>query len=210
MSADKTCSVTSGDWISYYEAVAGTPPRDTLVTALDAWEAEFPDAADKHGVDLGCGEGRDTVEFLRRGWRVLAVDSEPAALAWLRGRDDLPATGALTTRLAAIEDTDWDKADVVNASFVLPFCPPPRFDGLWRRIVASLRPGGRFAGNLFGPDDTWAGPDLTIVTRGELDDRLAPFELDHFEEINRDGEDAKGLGKHWHLFSVVGRRRGDP
>lgn len=208
MPADDSSLDCSAGWASYYEAVSGTPPREILVAALDAWEAEFPNSEDKVGVDLACGEGRDTVEFLRRGWRVIAIDSETIALDLLRGRADLPTTGILETRLGPMEDATWDEVDIVNASFALPFCPPDRFPELWSRIVQSLRPGGRFSGNLFGPEDAWASPDLTIVDRDEVDRLLAPFDLEHFEEIDREGTDAKGLAKHWHLFNVVGRRRG--
>lgn len=194
-------------WRGYYEAVAGRPPRETLLTALDAWAREHPNAARKQGVDLGCGEGRDTVEFLRRGWDVLAVDADAGGIDWLKSRDDLPKTGRLATLCARMEDADWPAADIVNSSFALPFCAPDRFPDLWRRIVDSLPPGGRFAGQLFGPDDDWASPGLTILTRAAVDALLAPFTLDRFEEVNRPGKDAKGNTKHWHLFHIVARKR---
>ena len=194
-------------WRGYYQAVAGRPPRETLVTALDAWEREHPNAAPKQGVDLGCGEGRDTVEFLRRGWDVLAVDSDAGGLDWLTARDDLPKSGRLATLHARMEDADWPRVDVINSSFALPFCAPDRFPALWHRIVDTLPAGGRFAGQLFGPDDEWANPGLTILTRAETDALLAPFTLDHFEEVNRPGKDAMGNTKHWHLFHIVGRKR---
>ncbi|MGQ9869558.1 hypothetical protein [Leptodesmis sp.] len=40
-------------------------------------------------VDLGCGDGRDTVELLRRDWQVLAIDGEPQAIARLLERPDI-------------------------------------------------------------------------------------------------------------------------
>jgi 2-polyprenyl-3-methyl-5-hydroxy-6-metoxy-1,4-benzoquinol methylase len=40
-------------------------------------------------VDLGSGEGRDTVELLRQGWRVLGIDGEAEAIARLQGRPDI-------------------------------------------------------------------------------------------------------------------------
>ena len=50
------------------------------MTALAAFEE--PGVA----IDLGCGEGRDTVEILRQNWAVLAIDQNPDAIASLRNR----------------------------------------------------------------------------------------------------------------------------
>ncbi|MSP67163.1 MAG: class I SAM-dependent methyltransferase [Alphaproteobacteria bacterium] len=199
---------TEKTWTDYYAAVAGRPPRETLVLALDRWQGEHAGAAGTpFAVDLGCGEGRDTVELLRRGFRVLAIDPSPTGLARLTARPDLVPVGRLATRQARMEDAEWEAADIVNASFALPFCACDRFPAFWRRLVASLRPGGRFAGQFFGPDDDWASPTLTILDRPALEVLLAPFELERFDEQNSPGHDAKGVAKHWHLFQVVARKR---
>ena len=42
--------------------------------------------AGRMAIDLGCGDGTDTLALLDRGWSVLAVDIEPAGLALLRAR----------------------------------------------------------------------------------------------------------------------------
>lgn len=62
------------DWTAYYDAT-GDEPRATLVDALGRFEQ--PGLA----VDLGSGTGRDTAELVRRGWRVIAIDGEPEAMA---------------------------------------------------------------------------------------------------------------------------------
>jgi tellurite methyltransferase len=73
-------------WNAYYEAVAGRPPRETLIKALAQFDAEpFLDRS-RFAVDLGCGEGRDTAELLARGWQVLAIDGEEKAFEQLRQR----------------------------------------------------------------------------------------------------------------------------
>jgi trans-aconitate methyltransferase len=77
------------DWLAYYQAVAGRPPRNTLLTALNYFEAEAPVDSPRVAVDLGCGDGRDTVELLRRGWQVLAIDGEAQAIARLLERPDM-------------------------------------------------------------------------------------------------------------------------
>src|SRR5262245_722378 len=148
-------------WTRYYDA-AGDAPRDTLLAALERFED--PGGA----VDLGCGTGRDTIELLRRGWRVTAVDAEPEALRRLLARVANGERRLLETQASRYEDAVLPACDLVNASWSLPFCTPQRFAEVWARIVASLRPGGRFSGQLFGDRDGWApADDITFLTRGE-------------------------------------------
>lgn len=189
-------------WVSYYEATADRPPRRTLLEALRRF------AAPGLAVDLGCGDGRDAIELLRRGWSVVAVDSEPEALARLRARPDLPAGASLVPICARFEDANWPMADLVNASFSLPLCPPARFPALWRKITASLKAEGRFAGQFYGDRDGWAGnPAMTHLDRGALLRLLAGLEVEFFEEEESDTLTPRGKPKHWHIFHIVARRR---
>ena len=194
------------DWRDYYERTSGRPPRRTLLLALEHFGG---DGDGRGAVDLGCGDGRDTVELLRRGWSVVAIDAEPAAIARLEARPDLPKDAALTTRVARFEDAGWPAVDLVNASFALPLCPRERFGALWARIVQSLRPGGRFAGQLFGERDEWAGePGITHLSRAEVAQLLDGFAIELFEEEETDTATPYGKPKHWHLFHLVARKQG--
>jgi SAM-dependent methyltransferase len=186
-------------WSRYY-ACAGDDPRETLVDAAGRF------AGPGFAVDLGAGTGRDTVELLRRGWSVLAIDGQTEAIERLLALAGGPSP-RLETRLARIEDADWPPCELVNASFALPFVAPDRFAAVWGRIVSSLRPGGRFAGQLFGVNDDWAGSGIVVHTRAEVEALLAPFEPERLEEIDRPGSTAVGTEKHWHVFHVVARKR---
>jgi tellurite methyltransferase len=187
----------SSQWGRYYAAAAETP-RDTLVAAAHAF------AEPGFAVDLGCGAGRDTLELLRRGWRVLAIDAQPEAIDRLLAR---AGGDRLETQVVRFEDAQWPVADLVNSSFALPFCPPEAFPAIWVRIVASLQPGGRFSGQLFGERDSWASAgDMTFHTRAAAEELFHDFELERFDEVDEDGATALGEAKHWHLFHVVARR----
>lgn len=208
-------------WTNYYDA-AGGEPRETLLIALDNHERE-PGArgGEPFAVDLGCGTGRDTAELLRRGWRVLAIDSEPAGIDRLvegvAGLGD--AACRLETQVARFEDASWPTVYLVNSSYALPFCPPDRFGEVWGRIVGSLAPGGRFCGQLFGDHDEWASPSraserdwgsppgMSFHTRDEVLSLLGDLDVEHLDEIDEDGTTAVGDAKHWHLFHVVARKR---
>ena len=188
---------------AYYDATAGRPPRRTLLAALEKF-GDFAGSA----VDLGCGDGRDTVALLHRGWSVLAIDAEADAIVRLEARQDLPPERKLATRVARFEATEWDAADLVNASFVLPLAAPGEFTALWPRVVRSLKPGGRFAGQLYGARDDWAGrPGITCVSRAEAERLLSDLAVELFEEEESDAVTPRGKPKHWHIFHVVARRR---
>jgi tellurite methyltransferase len=196
-------STPSGpDWPAYHRAVAGASPRPSLLAALSGFEQ--PGLA----VDLGCGGGTDTVELLRRGWRVLAIDAEPHAIEFLRQRTDVTNAEHLETYVSRLEDATWPPADLINASLVLPFLGPAAFDDVWARIVASLQVGGRFAGHFFGERDAWATlANRTHDTRDQVELLLSAFDIELLNEREYDGQTALGTPKHWHLFEVAARKR---
>ena len=194
----------SADWAAYYEKLRERPPRRTLITALDRFG---PGATGSLAIDLGCGDGRDVVEMLRRGWRVVAIDAEPEALRQLQARP-LPSDHELTPLQARFEDVPLPLGlKLVNSSFAMPLCEPEAFHRRWERIREALPKGGRFSGQWYGPKDTWAGrPGMTFVSRDEALHRLDGLDLEMFEEEEDDGVTPRGNAKHWHIFHIVARK----
>jgi membrane dipeptidase len=185
-------------WSRYYRR-AGFDARPTLLAAAERF------AEPGLAVDLGAGTGRDTLELLRRGWRVVAIDAEREAVDKI-----VQLAGPDASRLEAVvgryESTGWPACDLLNASYAIPFCPPEQFPAVWARIVDSIAPGGRFSGQFFGPNDDWARTGLLIHSRAELEQLLEPFEIESLIEEDADGTTTVGVTKHWHLFHVVARK----
>jgi tellurite methyltransferase len=199
-------------WSSYYKVVEGRPPRETLMKALELFATEAPREINRNrhfAVDLGCGNGRDTAELLRQNWRVLAIDGQIEAIEQLRQRKDLNRT-YLEARVQTFEDlTLPPEIDLINASFCLPFCPAEHFSELWDVIVSSLKTGGRFSGQLFGDRDSWASlSNIVTQTRAEVEQLLAPFKIEFFEEESHPGKTALGEDKYWHIYQIVARKTG--
>jgi SAM-dependent methyltransferase len=207
-SVEDSGAVDPAHWSKYYAAAAGAAPRAPLVAALARFDAEPAPARARLAIDLGSGGGTDTVELLRRGWRVIAIDATPQAMQVLVERPDLLGRERLETVVGLLESTTWPTADLVNTSLVLPFLPPNAVAATWERIVGSLAAGGRFAGHFFGY--RVSGVNLPVRSRhssAEVLRLLQSLDLEVFEEIEWDGRTAQGHAAHWHVFEVVARKR---
>ena len=201
------------DWPAYFDAVADQPPRDTLLRALDATANDHAGRmAELFAIDLACGEGRDTREILRRSqpWRVFAVDNSDDALARLGASLPQESRARVRTACCPLEEVPAradmlpGTADLINASFALPFCHEDHFPALWAWIVRTLRPGGRFAGQLFGDRDEWAAVNpRRHFSRGQVLALLGWFDVEHFDEAEKTGSDALMATKRHHLFHIV-------
>jgi tellurite methyltransferase len=201
-------TVLERDWEAYYNAVVGRPPRETLLAALERFDSEPNDVNPRLAVDLGCGEGRDTVELLRRGWRVLGIDGEAEAIARLQGRPDIDPDRLkqqFASQVVLFEGVTLPESiDLVNASFSLPFCAPEHFPNLWQKIATSLKTGGRFCGQLIGDRDSWAMYTSTNHhSRARVEALLQPFDIEMLEEEEHPGKTAIGEDKYWHIFHIV-------
>lgn len=210
------------DWPAYFRAVTDKPPRDTLLRALGHFEREAAaesDGRERTCIDLACGEGRDARELLRRSrprWRVFATDTSREGLLRLIAATRADAAARLTVLPISMEDVAAARGlpasvDLVNASFALPFCSPEAFPKLWVWVLGVLRSGGRFAGQFFGERDAWAYVrPASHFSRGRVESLLEGFEVEHLEEVEKEGEDAMGGTKRHHVFHVVARRTRRP
>ena len=194
-------------WSEYYRATAKWQAASTLTKALALKSKLTPGTRRTFAIDLGCGGGRDTLELLRRGWYVLAVDSEPAAISFLRAAVPPEQLRMLRTRVSSFERVRLPRCDLINGSYSLPFCDPKRFDAFWDKIVRALRRGGLLAGHLFGTNDEWVNStDMTFHTTSQVKTLLNGLIVEFFEEKEWDGATASGKRKHWHVFSIVLRK----
>lgn len=190
-------------WEDFYNRMQGREPRQLLLDVLE----KFPEQASFQAIDLGCGDGTETALLLSHGWHVLAVDGESAAIRHLMEKVPKEGQALLQTQVAKFEDVILPPADLIHASFSLPFCHPDHFATFWDKIVRAVKPGGRFAGQFFGVRDSWANEKgMTFHTEEQVLSMFADFELESFQEIDEDGEAASGP-KHWHIFAVIARKR---
>jgi SAM-dependent methyltransferase len=161
---------------------------------------------ERNALDLGCGAGRGTKFLLARGWRVTAVDAEPAAIAIV---SDIKSD-KLRVVQSRFEDFEFGEEvyDLVSAQFSLPFTPRAELAGVVTRMKESIKPGGYFAGQFFGTHDEWnkPGSEVNFLTRDRVDELLAGMSLVEVIEDDKEGGTATGANKHWHVFHVIARK----
>jgi hypothetical protein len=199
--------MTEAKWKKHYEqaGIKNIKAAYTLTKALEFFEKEKFERG--FAVDLGSGNGIDTIELLKRGWKVMAVDQEPEAhhQTLLAIPDHLKEK--IITSQVAFEDIELPCTDLVNATFSIPFCHPSHFIVFWDKVVKSIPKGGRFSGQFFGVNDSWSSnPEMTFLTREEIKTVFKSFNVEYFHEANKDGLTISGNTKHWHVFHIVAKK----
>jgi len=196
------------DWTGYYAMQQGRAPREIFLDAVGRFDLKGP--SQLRAADVGSGDGTEAVYLVERGWDVLALDAEREAVDLVESRCPPDLRARLTARQVSFEEMDLGSGewDFVYAGFSLPFCRPARFPSVWRGILEALRPGGRFAGQLFGDRDTWAtNPDMNFHTQDDARRLLQGLVVERFDAREDDGDSFSGP-KHWHVYDFVARAAG--
>ena len=185
----------------YIEARRFDPPRPLLVKAAALARHK------EHALDGGAGALNATKYLLSAGFaHVTALDAAPRAQ---QVAAEL-AEERVTFVRSRFEEFDFpaDRYDLVNAEFSLPFMHRSDFARTFGRLLDSLKIGGVFTGQLFGPNDSWniENSGMTFHTRDEAEAFFGTFELVHFEEEDHPGKTKLGEPKHWHIFHIIARR----
>ncbi len=190
-------------WAAFYRFTAKRPPRELLLRTLEHIDWEGRPKRQREAIELGFGAGTDTLELLKRGWKTLAVDGQKEAAAFLARRVPPALRRSLTTLVAPMEGLELPPADLIYASFSLPFCSPACFPELWQNIRRALKPGGHFAGQLFGVRDSWHGErPLTFHSLAQVRRLTQGYKVELFRETSEDGQAFDGP-KHWHYFDLI-------
>ncbi|MBX9695697.1 MAG: class I SAM-dependent methyltransferase [Cyanobacteria bacterium] len=194
-------------WGEYYQK-SQLIPSETLSIALGQFEKEG--ISEGLAVDLGCGAGRDTVELLRCGWSVLAIDREESAIEALYAVVQADVLPLLQTLVADFQSAEWEDVHLVNASLSLPFCPPALFPSVWKKIALSVLPGGRFSGHFFGDRDDWVVETgrFSCVSRAQIPSLFQGWVVEHFLEDEREMPlVTSDQTKHAHVFHIVAQKQ---
>lgn len=91
----------------------------------------------------------------------------------------------------------------------MPFCNKNLFNEFWNKITDSILPNGYFVGTFFGVNDEWKNTkaDMVFLEKSQVLDLFKEFEIIEFEEIEKEAKTGLGEMKHWHIFSVIAKKK---
>ncbi|WP_420176274.1 class I SAM-dependent methyltransferase [Luteococcus sp. OSA5] len=204
---------TAEEWDERYsgDRVWSGDPNQALVQELSQLPAG-------KALDVGCGEGADSVWLAQHGWQVTSLDISPRALERTlsaASRASVAVTGVAAAFLEAVLPTAG--FDLVSAMYpVLEKTPEARAE---RRLVDLVAPGGHLllVHHVFegpghhdtGPAEGRGGPDHERIV---LPHDLAAFleGLEGWQVItneHREREVSGGGGAHHRVDHVLRARR---
>jgi SAM-dependent methyltransferase len=196
------------DWAAYYRSTIGREPRPLFVKGMAAVEAAGLEPG--QAIEIGFGDGRETLALLETSWRVLAIDPAPAAAEVLQSQVPDHVADRLEIRSMPAEDADLPPFDLLYAGYSLPFLGADAFDRFWSAVRDRLRPGGILIVNFFGPRDSWCGREgMRFIDVDGVRRLVDGLELLALDEEDQDGDSFLGP-KHWHVFDVIARQPPGP
>ena len=125
--------------LEYYEENSQTFVRSTLSVNMSGFYSEFLSHVQPGGhiLDLGCGSGRDSREFIKRGFRVTAIDGSPALCQLAKQVIGQPVLHLQFQDLSYQEEFDgiWACASLLHL-------PLQQIPDILKKIVDALKPHG--------------------------------------------------------------------
>ena len=99
------------------------------------------------------------------------------------------------------------KYDLVTAQYSLPFIDPNIFNEVFLKILYSIKKGGVFVGQFFGPEDEWSKNEkMTFLSLEETVNLFSGFEILKSNEVKSRGKTAVGNEKYWHIIEIVAKK----
>ena len=174
------------NWDAIYSASEdyffGTAPSQIAQTAFRFFEAFGGDPKAARALDLGSGEGRDTVFLAGAGMHVTAHDVSEAGLEKTRALLARCAVSSLQVDLAVADigalEYPAGAYDIALAANVYQFLSPAAVPGQLEMLKGCVKPGGICAVGVFSPAMAGWGIDLENYWTATADELFAYFPED--------------------------------
>lgn len=187
----------------FQRITANGPARDLAILLNDII------AENSIVIDLGCGSGIDSQHFVENGHTVIAIDREVSVIEEKKKALAKEQFDRLNIVKADFNEMDLPKANVVYASYSLPFCGNLQFNNTWKKQFETLNVETIVGIVLFGQKDEWYGSNEYLIFHSdeEVKALFNTFEILHYENVEYEGEcmssDGSIMNKHWNVINVV-------
>ena len=203
--------IIEATWKNYFKQDKTVHPEGTTLIALSLLEKKIR-SSNFFAIDLGAGDGRDTIAMLEKGLQVLAIEPYEEPLILLRQKaKHLGFSSQLTVQQKSFEKMNLElpkKAQLINASYSLPYASKKEFNKIWNNIENALEIDGLFSGQFFGKNDSFAREsDVTTHSQEELKELFSHFKILHWEEQKYEGLMMNKKPKHWHIYHIVAQKQ---
>ena len=190
------------NWKQYYDKTKKEYPRNNVKFLIDSLNLKSTNA-----IDLGCGQGNDTVYLINNDFKVLGIDKENVEEI-IRERLSQDKQKYFQFKKQKLEDLKIPNTDLIIANFSLSFCKKEYFKLMWQKIVESININGYFVGTIFGINDSWNKKyrDMSFFDKEDVKRLFNKFKIIRFEEIENDKPTALGKEKHWHFYSIIAQK----
>lgn len=191
----------------FQKITADEPPRD-LAILLNSF---IP--SNSTIVDLGCGSGIDSLYFIENGHFVIAIDREISVIRDKKKKLGEDEQSRLSILKADFNEITYPKADVIYASYSLPFCGSQNFLTTWDKHFETLKPNTAVGIVLFGQKDEWYAHNdyLAFHSDEEAKSLFKTFDIRHYENIEYLGKcmssDGSIIDKHWNVINIVAYKK---
>ena len=141
-------------------------------------------------LDLGAGNGGDTVFLLEKGHKVYAVDFQEESMKRIKENVDEKYQHNLTLINSSFEDLDWStfpQFDLIIAFRSISFIQSKDFYTVWDHMYTGLKDDGIVIVKLFGKQNTAIlNYTMTLFDKKEIDQLINKFDPLYVNEILRE------------------------
>ncbi len=166
-------------WHNYF-AKANTGQPNSLL--LDFFQLNsYKDPSSVIALDLGAGNGNDTLFLLNKEFSVIAVDFHEKAIERIRSKLKPQTQNNIQIIKSSFQDLEWDTLpmfDIIVAINSISFIDPNDFKTLWPKIASHIKPGGFLITRLFGNKIKWPNmQNMTLLDQQDIKALTSDFDI---------------------------------
>lgn len=171
-------------WKQYFKRTNIGDPNNLVSSYFKS--ATYVNPADIKILDLGAGNGSDSLYLLNKGYEIYAVDFQNESIERIKSNMAPEKNKNIKLINSDFQHLDWNnlpKFDVIIAINSISFIKNEDFYKLWHKISTQLKPNGIIIARLFGDKLDWPNmQNMTLLNKAQLNHLTENFKVIKIEE----------------------------